>query len=484
MNWLNNSDSSVPVTIISIALMLAAGFLMTRITKKLRLPNVTAYIVGGILAGPFVLNLIPQSVVEGTSFLPDIALAFIAFSTGEFFRLSALKKNGGKVITITLLEACGAAVLVFLTCRFILGLSLAFSVVLGALATATAPASTIMTIRQTGAKGDFVETLLQVVALDDVVCLVLYSVAISLATAVFSSSGFELSSVLIPVGKNLLLLVLGCGFGLLLKAMVGPKRSTDNRLIIAIAILFSYCGICAVIDVSPLLGCMAMGMVYINTAEDERMFRQLNYFSPPILLLFFFRSGVSFDLGSLVGSTGNIGSIPLLVIGVVYFLVRILGKYLGAWIGCSLARKAPKVRNWLGLALIPQAGVAIGLAALGARALGGETGHALETIILSSSVLYELIGPGSAKLSLWLSGSYSNELEEMAPVPEVTETGEKKSELELLIERIRKIQDELPEHTESENERAFTEAAEEYYREQTQAGNLRSRRPGMRRGLF
>ena len=128
--------------------------------------------------------------------------------------------------------------------------------------------------------------------------------------------------------------------------------------------------------------------------------------------------------------------------------------------------------------------MAIGLAALGARALGGETGHALETIILSSSVLYELIGPGSAKLSLWLSGSYSNELEEMAPVPEVTETGEKKSELELLIERIRKIQDELPEHTESENERAFTEAAEEYYREQTQAGNLRSRRPGMRRGLF
>ncbi len=484
MNWMNDGGSSVPVTIISIALMLAVGFLMTRITKKLRLPNVTAYIVGGILAGPFVLNLIPQSVVEGTSFLPDIALAFIAFSTGEFFRVSALKKNGVKVITITLLEACGAAVLVFLTCHFILRLSLAFSVVLGALATATAPASTIMTIRQTGAKGDFVETLLQVVALDDVVCLVLYSVAISVATAVSSSAGFELSSVLVPVGKNLLLLALGCGFGLLLKAMVGPKRSTDNRLIIAIAILFSYCGICAVVDVSPLLGCMAMGMVYINTTEDERMFRQLNYFSPPILLLFFFRSGVSFDLGSLVGSTGNIGAVPLLVIGVVYFLVRILGKYIGAWTGCSLARKAPKVRNWLGLALIPQAGVAIGLAALGARALGGETGHALETIILSSSVLYELIGPGSAKLSLWLSGSYSNELEDMAPVPEVTETGEKKSELELLIERIRKIQDELPEHTENENERAFTEAAEEYYREQTQAGNLRPRRPGMRRGPF
>ena len=484
MNWLSSSDSSVPVTIISIALMLAAGFLMTRVTKKLRLPNVTAYIVGGILCGPFVLNLVPRNVIEGTSFLPDIALAFIAFSTGEFFRLSSLRKNGGKVITITVLESCGAAVLVFLVCHFLLGLSFAFSVVLGALATATAPASTIMTIRQTGAKGDFVETLLQVVALDDVVGLVLYSIAISLATSVFSSAGFQIASVLIPIGKNLLLLALGCGFGLLLKMMVGPKRSTDNRLIIAVAILFSYCGICAVVDVSPLLGCMAMGMVYINTTEDERMFRQLNYFSPPILLLFFFRSGLSFDLGSLFGSAGNIGSVPLLVIGVVYFLVRILGKYIGAWLGCQAAGKAPKVRNFLGLALIPQAGVAIGLAALGARALGGETGHALETIILSSSVLYELIGPGAAKLSLWLSGSYSAELEKIAPVPEVTESGEKKSELELLIERIRKIQDELPEHTESENERAFTEAAEEYYREQTQVRNIRSRRPGIRRGPF
>ena len=484
MSWLKSGDSVVPVTIISIALMLAAGFLMTRVTKKLRLPNVTAYIVGGILCGPFVLNLIPETVVEGTAFLPDIALAFIAFSTGEFFRLSALKKNGGKVITITVLESCAAAVLVFLTCHLILGLDLAFSLVLGALATATAPASTIMTIRQTGAKGDFVETLLQVVALDDVVGLILYSLAVSVATTVFSESAFHISAVLVPLGKNLLLLLLGCGFGLLLKALVGPKRSTDNRLIIAVALLFSYCGICAVVDVSPLLGCMAMGMVYINTAEDERMFRQLNYFSPPILLLFFFRSGLSFDLGSLFGNTGSIGSVPLLIIGVVYFLVRIIGKYTGAWAGCGLARKAPKVRNFLGLALIPQAGVAIGLAALGARALGGEAGHALETIILSSSVLYELIGPGAAKLSLWLSGSYSNELEDLAPVPETTETGEKKTELELLIERIRKIQDELPGHTENENERAFTEAAEEYYREQTQARNIRPRRPGIRRGPF
>ncbi|MBR0267909.1 MAG: cation:proton antiporter [Clostridia bacterium] len=479
MNWIH-SQSPVAVTIISIALMLAIGFLMTRITKLLKLPNVTAYIIGGILAGPFCLNLFPESIIASTSFLPDIALAFIAFSTGEFFRISSLKKNGGKVFVITVLESCCAAVLVFLFCWLVLGLNLAFSIVLGALATATAPASTIMTIRQTGAKGDFVDTLLQVVALDDVVGLALYSIAVSLATAIFSSSGFEVRNVLIPLGKTILMMLLGGGFGLILKWLTGTRRSTDNRLIIAIAVLFTFCGICVVVDISPLLGCMAMGMVYINTTGDERMFRQLNYFSPPILLLFFFRSGLSFDLGSLFGNTGALGAVPLLIIGISYFLVRIIGKYIGAWTGCHLAKKDPKVRNYLGLALIPQAGVAIGLAALGARELGGEMGHALETIILSSSVLYELIGPASAKLSLYLSGSYSNELETAAPVPTVDEEGKQKSEVELLIDRIQKIQSELPAHTENENERAFTEAAEEYYREQ----NMTQQRRNNRRRIF
>jgi len=246
-----------------------------------------------------------------------------------------------------------------------------------------------------------------------------------------------------------------------------------------VALLFSYCGICAVLDVSPLLGCMAMGMVYINTTDDERLFRQLNYFSPPILLLFFFRSGLSFDLGSLVSNSAGLGSVPLLVIGVSYFIVRIVGKYLGAYSGCKLAGKPPKVSRYLGLALIPQAGVAIGLAALGARELGGEMGRALETIILASSVLYELIGPGVAKLSLWLSGSYSNDLEHLAPVEETAEDGQKKTEVELLIERIQKIQSELPAHTENENERAFTEAAEEYHDQ-----NLTALRRNQRRRIL
>ena len=144
---------SVPSVIISVALMLFAGFLMTRITKLLRLPNVTAYIVTGILIGPYCLRLVPQSIIDGTDFLSDIALAFIAFSTGEFFKLDVLKRSGVRVVWITIFEAVLASVLVFILTFFILHLDLAFSIVLAALASATAPASTMMTIRQTGAKG-------------------------------------------------------------------------------------------------------------------------------------------------------------------------------------------------------------------------------------------------------------------------------------------------------------------------------------------
>lgn len=159
--------SQVASIIISVAFMLLFGFAMTRITKLLKLPNVTAYILAGILIGPYCLGLIPQRIIDGMDFLSDIALAFIAFSTGEFFRFSTLKKSGAKVMVITVCEALLASVVVFIVTFFVLRLDLAFSIVLAALASATAPASTVMTIRQTGAKGDFVDTLLQVVALDD-----------------------------------------------------------------------------------------------------------------------------------------------------------------------------------------------------------------------------------------------------------------------------------------------------------------------------
>ena len=454
--------NSVATVIISIALMLFLGFSMTRLTKRLRLPNVTAYIVVGILIGPFCLNLVPATVIDGMDFLSDIALAFIAFSTGEFFKLSTLKKNGMKVVIITVLEACLATVVVFIVTYCILGVDLGFSIVLAALASATAPASTVMTIRQTGAHGDFVDTLLQVVALDDVVGLIEYSVAISLALSVsLGSASVGATGILKPIGINLGVLLLGGLFGLFLKLLMPKKRSKDNRLIISVSLIFAFCGICALLDVSPLLGCMSMGTVYINITNDEKLFKQLNYFTPPILLLFFVRSGLSFRLDALVNNSTAVGNTPLLVIGVVCFVVRIVGKYAGAFLGCLITGKPKEVRNYLGLALIPQAGVAIGLAALGARTLGGETGVALETVILSSSVLYELVGPACAKLSLYLSKSYSNKIEDIVPVEELDECGKPISAVELLIQRIQVIQAELPHNTVSEEEQAFLEAAED-----------------------
>ena len=451
--------------IISIAFMLFFGFAMTRLTKLLRLPNVTAYIVTGILLGPYCLNLVPSSVIEGMDFLSDIALSLIAFSTGEFFRLSVLKKNGARVLLITLFEALAASLAIFVLSFFILRLQFAFSIVLSALAAATASASTMMTIKQTGAHGDFVNTLLQVVAVDNIIALLAYSIAISLAVAYNSGNTIEPLDIFLPVLTNLAAMLLGGLFGVFMKVLLTQKRSTDNRLIVSLSLLFAFCGICTILDISPLLGCMSMGTVYINLTKDEKLFKQLNYFSPPLLLLFFVRSSLNFRLDALFSAVGSIGRAPLIVVGLLYFAVRIAAKYAGAFLGCLAVKKEKRVRNCMGLALIPQAGVAIGLAALGARTLGGETGIALETIILASSILYELVGPAAAKLSLYLSDSYSDRLEDLAPVEHLDESGTPKTEVELLIERIQKIQEHIPPAiiSHKENEDAFTEAAEEQY---------------------
>ncbi len=458
-------QSPAAIAIITIALMLFCGFAMTRLTKLLKLPNVTAYIITGILLGPFCLDAVPETVLNGTEFLSDIALAFIAFSTGEFFKFNVLKKNGRKVVIITIAEALTASLLVFSVLYFVLKVNLAFSIVLAALAAATASASTMMTIRQTGAKGDFVNTLLQVVALDNVISLIAYSVSISVAVAIIGGERTAgAKDVFIPLLINAGVFLLGGAFGFFLTYLL-RKRSTDNRLIVSIAVLFAFCGVCTVLDVSPLLGCMSMATVYINVSGDEKLFKQLNYFSPPILLLFFVRSGVGFDLNALFDFSSSVGAVSLLVVGIVYFTVRIAGKYAGAYLGCKIAKKDKKICNNLGFALIPQAGVSIGLAALGARAIGGETGEALQTVILASGVLYELIGPALAKLSLHLAGAYSEKIEDLVSVEVITADGKAKNDAELLVERIQKIQKELPEKgdTPSEDEQAFLEAAEEQY---------------------
>ena len=472
--------SPTATTIIAIAIILVCGFAMTRVTKLLKLPSVTAYIIVGIIIGPFCLDLIPDGVIEGTDFISDIALAFIAFSVGEFFKLNTLKKNGAKTVVITLFEALLASALVFILTFVILRLDIVLCVVLSALAAATAPTSTAMTIRQTKARGNFVDTLLQVIALDDVLSLIAFSIALSIAGTFLEDGGnLSASTVILPIVINIGVMILGGFFGFFLKLLMPQRRTTDNRLIILISMLFLFCGICALLDISPLLGCLAMGMVYINVTKDDKLYKQINYFSPPIMLIFFVRSGLNLQLDTLFTPTGNTGSVPIIVIALLYFAVRMIGKYGGAFLGSATIKADIKVRNFIGLALIPQAGVAIGLAAMAARTLGGSVGENLQTIILASSILYELIGPACAKLSLYLSGSISDKIEDVAPVETLDNQGNPRREVDILIERIQKIRAEIPERDRSEispEEQAFTEASEEQYEAMYELHRNRMRR--------
>lgn len=201
---------------------------------------------------------------------------------------------------------------------------------------------------------------------------------------------------MLPILCNLGMLGAGFLFGMILSRILTPSRSSDNRLILAIALLLGLSGLCSIFDISPLLACMLFGATYINTTQDQELYAQINNFTPPILSLFFILSGIKLDISALAS---------LGVVGVAYFLIRIVGKYIGAYWGCRLVGVDKAIRDYLGLALVPQAGVAIGLAFLGQRLLPQEVGERMLTIILASSVLYELVGPVSAKFALFRSGA-------------------------------------------------------------------------------
>ncbi len=407
MNWMETIHPSAAV-VLSLSIILFAGFLMTRLTKKLRLPNVTGYILAGVLIGPYVFRLVPQEIIEGMDFVTDIALAYIAFGVGKYFKLSQLRASGKRMIVITLFEALAAAVVVTLTMIFVFHLSVPFSLLLGAIGSATAPASTIMTIRQYRAKGELVNTILQVVALDDAVALIAFSVCAAVANAM-DSGGQQVgwTVLLLPVLWNILALALGVGGAFLLKWIITDRRSREHRLVLVNAVIFTLTGLCTMMDISPLLACMVMGTVYVNIIESKRLFKVVNHFSPPIMLMFFVISGMRLDVPMLATAGA---------IGICYFLVRIAGKYAGAYVGAAVSGAPKEIRNYLGLALVPQAGVSIGLAALGQRLLPPQTGALLSTIILSSGILYEMVGPICAKSALILA--HAIPAEAGLPVPQ------------------------------------------------------------------
>ncbi|MCK9547065.1 MAG: cation:proton antiporter [Sphaerochaeta sp.] len=363
------------------------------------MPHVTGYLFAGILIGPSLLGWVGPEMVQSLDFITDIALAIIAFSVGKFFKLSELKSNGIKSVGLTLFEALGALVAVTLLMRLIFSLSWPFCLLLGVIGSTTSSASTLMTIRQYNAKGVFVDTILQVTALDNAFALIAFNVCAAFLAAI-DTGHISLFLLILPLVKNFISILLGFGTAFVLKFLIAKRNSDDHRLVVLMIAIVGLAGVCSALSVSPLLACMVLGGTYRNISDDEQLFRLLNFFAPPVLLIFFVVSGMKLDL-QMIRITG--------VMGVSYFLIRIIGKYLGSFAGATALGLEKPVRNYLGMALTPQAGVSIGLAALGQRLLPSDSAMLLNTIILSSAVLYEMTGPALAKASLYLSGAITKE---------------------------------------------------------------------------
>ena len=455
--------------LIVLAVLLLSGFVLTRFTNTLNLPKVSGYILAGIVIGPYFLNLAPKDITNHMDFISDLALSFIAFGVGKFFKKEVLMQTGKKVMLLTICEALMAGVLVTFTTYYFFSTSLNFAIILGSIATATAPASTMMTINQYRAKGEFIDTLLQVVALDDVVCLLAFSIASSIAKT-SNDGNFSIYDILNPIGLNMFAICVGLFCGYFLSKLLVPQRSKDNRLILVIALLCGISGICAAINVSPLLSCMVFGASYINLTKDKRLFKQINNFTPPIMSLFFIVSGINLDISALK----TVG-----IIGVVYFFVRIVGKYFGTFACAKVLKMDENIKKYLGLALVPQAGVSIGLAYLGQRLLPPNMGNMLLTIILSSAVLYEMVGPISAKIALSCSGCINfnatppeENMVENSIVENTEQIVADKNIIEEVIENIADCDESLDIMEENQDENNGTETIEDIFNEIADEGEI------------
>ena len=379
----------------SLAMALFLGLLSSKVMKGFRLPNVTGYLTIGLIAGPYCLKLLSLEVIEQLSIIPDIALGFIAFSIGAEFKLEYLKKVGKSPVIIALAEGIGAVIFVDLI-LIATGHDQAFSIVLGAIAAATAPAATLMVVRQYKAKGPVTDTLLPVVAIDDAVALVAFGLSVAIAKAISSQGSVSLvASIINPIIEIVGALILGAALGVLLKYLTNWFTGRGNRLSVSLAMILLCIGVSNITGLSALLVCMTMSAVYANISKvSDAVFQQVERITPPVFMLFFFVSGAKLDL-SILPSVG--------VIGVLYIVFRVFGKYVGAAVGAKLSHAQPVVTKYLGYTLIPQAGVAIGLADLATK-ITPEYGGQIQTIILCGTIIYELCGPVVTKLALRKAG--------------------------------------------------------------------------------
>ncbi len=394
-DWENDMDLNI---FIYIAIALTFTLLSSKLMKVVKLPNVTGYLLVGLLAGPYVLNIIPQDTVDKLGIIPDAALGFIAFSIGSEFRFSYLKKVGKAPIIIACLESLGAVLVVdfALICT---GQDVPFSLCLGAIAAATAPAATLMVVKQYKAHGPVTETLLPVVALDDATALMCFGISVAIAKTIEGGAGDNLALTIVkPLLEIIGALAIGLIFGIVFRFAVKWFTGRGNRLAITYALVFACIGLGEMLNVSSLLACMALGGTLANTSNfADVIFDQTDRMTPPIFMMFFFLSGAALDI-SLIPSVG--------VIGIIYIFMRVVGKMLGSYTGAAISKANKNVRKYLGFTLIPQAGVAIGLATT-AMSIVPQHGPQIRTIILCGTVIYELTGPVITKLALKKAGEIS-----------------------------------------------------------------------------
>ena len=411
-----------------VAILLLVALFSSRLMRLVKLPNVTGFIITGIIMGPFVFGLlfnnftfegIKESIiyqhVDRIGWVSSVALGFIAFSIGTSFKRSTIKSLGKRVIVITVLEALGASLLVMialLIAHFIFPEYISWEIVLtlSAIASATAPAATLMVIKQYNARGPLVDTLLPVVALDDAAALILFAILFQIATAIAGGTISFYAILVKPLLEIIISVAIGTVLGFLISFMNRLFKSRNNRLIWCIFSVFAALGFYYLFkspqmggfELSSLLICMMAGTIYTNLVSDSgRTLDVMDRFTAPIYMMFFVISGASLDLSIFFNKDGLL----VVLVALTYIIFRVIGKWSGAFAGASITRCEPQVKKYLGFALIPQAGVAIGLSTTAYKLFSAheatqKAGALILAIILTSTLIYELIGPMVAKFAL------------------------------------------------------------------------------------
>ncbi len=420
--------------LLSLSVCLFAGLILSRLAKLVKLPAVTAYLVAGILVGPYVLGALnfpglgftSMEDIKNYEIIPDVALGFIAFLIGNEFRLAQLKATGKQATVIGVFQAVFTTLLVDATLiglHFIIPdkLPLPSAIVLGAVASATAPAATLMVVKQYKAKGPLTDILLPIVALDDAVGLVLFAVSFGVAKALIHGEVDVISVVLEPIIEVVLSLVLGAVMGVLFTFTEKFFHSRSKRLAVSVAFVFFTVALSMIefsvggihVAFSSLLVCMMLGTVFCNMCDfSEELMDRIDRWTAPLFILFFVISGAELELATF-------RDLIVVCIGVAYIVFRSFGKYFGARISAKAVKCDNHIVKYLGITLLPQAGVALGMA-LKAETLG-EEGLIVTNIILFSVLVYELIGPFLTKVALTKAGEIKPEGAVSARRPDVIE---------------------------------------------------------------